>query len=134
MKVEGNQEVENIADKAGIASAVLCTVHCLVVPMLFLIKFTWADELANYRLPYWWELLDYLFLLISFFAVYHSASHTASRPIKMSLWIFWAILAISIIFSKHLHALAYVASAGLVSTHFMNIRRMKRAIRLQRAM
>jgi hypothetical protein len=115
----------SISDKAGIGSALLCTVHCLVIPVFFLIKFTWLQGNPAINLPAWWEKLDYFFLLISFLAVYHSAGHTRVREIKISLWIFWGILAIAIIFEATLHNMAYLASAGLVATHFINIRRMR---------
>ena len=119
-----NNELSAKSDKAGIASAVLCTIHCLVVPVLFLLKMSWTQHTAI-DLPSWWEKIDYLFLLISFFAVYHSASHTKTIEIKYSLWLFWSILVLAIVFQSKLHWLAYIASAGLVITHLINIRRMK---------
>ena len=108
-------------DQAGIYSAVLCTVHCLIIPALFLLKFSWTDKAAAYQLPSWWENIDYLFLALSFFAVYHSASHTKTNGIKLSLWLFWGILTIAILFQVSFHWMAYIASAGLVITHSINI-------------
>ena len=109
------------ADKAGIASALLCTVHCMVIPALFLIKVWWgANNLIN--VPPWWERIDYFFLIISFWAVYHAAAHARAVPIRLSLWLFWGVLAVAIIFEKSLHWLAYIASAGLITTHFINLR------------
>jgi hypothetical protein len=94
-----------------------------VVPVLFLLKDSWSDSHLPAQLPGWWELLDYVFLVVSFLAVYHSAGHTGSRYIKLSLWIFWLFLAASVILGSNMHWLAYIASAGLVATHFLNIRR-----------
>ena len=125
-----NEKVSTASDRAGITSAVLCTIHCLVIPVLFLLKFSFTDS-SPLNLPSWWEQLDYVFLLVSFLAVYHSANHTPTRQIKISLWVFWAILAISIIFQAHLHWMAYIASAGLVITHFINIRNIKKGMRLK---
>ncbi len=119
------EKVSIKSDQAGIASAVLCTVHCLVVPVLFLLRFSVADNTA-FHLPVWWEKLDFVFLAVSFAAVYHSAGHTRTREIKLSLWTFWLVLAIAIIFQAQLHWLAYLASAGLIVTHFLNIRLMRR--------
>ncbi len=118
------QQISTGSDKAGIASAVLCMAHCLVVPVLFLMKF-WVSDTAH-QLPAWWEKLDYLFLVISFAAVYHSAGHTRFKEIKIALWIFWTLLACSIIFSTWLHSVAYLASAGLIAAHYINIRRIRR--------
>jgi hypothetical protein len=119
-------QTSSFSDKAGIGSAVLCTIHCLIVPVFFLIKYSVLSGNSGINLPQWWEKLDYFFLVVSFLAVYHSASHTRSTEIKISLWIFWGILAVAIIFESALHNLAYLASAGLVVTHFINIKRMRK--------
>jgi len=116
----------SISDNTGIASAILCTIHCLIIPALFLAKFWWADSSGATLLPSWWGRLDYVFLVISFWAVYHSATHTAVKTIKVSLWIFWCMLAVAIIYEAQLHWLAYIASAGLVATHIRNIIRIRR--------
>jgi hypothetical protein len=113
------------SDKAGIASAFLCTIHCLIIPVLLLVRAPLAN---NTQLPEWWSRLDYVFLLISFLAVYHSAAHTRRKEIKVALWIFWAILAISIIFEATLHNMAYFASAGLIATHLVNLRQSRKAV------
>jgi len=113
------------ADRAGIASAVLCTIHCLLIPALFLVKVWWGAA-NGLTLPYWWAYLDYLFLIISFMAVRHAAMHTTSPRVKRSLWAFWSILVIAIVFEDMLHWMAYIASAGLITTHIINIRRMKK--------
>jgi len=110
------------SDVLGITSAILCTIHCLLIPALFLLKFWWTDHTA-YTLPTWWESLDYFFLVLSFVAVYHSASHASTRAIKISFWSFWTCLAIAIVFEQVLHWMAYIASAGLIATHFVNIKR-----------
>lgn len=115
------------SDKAGIASAVLCMIHCLAVPVFFLMRYWFADANIIHALPVWWERVDYVFLLISFWAVYHSAGHTRYKEIKMALWTFWSILAIAILFEATLHWMAYIASAGLITTHFVNIKRLRKS-------
>ena len=117
-----NKKYTTKADNTGIASAVLCTIHCLMIPALLLIKYLWAGKTAVPNLPYWWGYLDYLFLVISFTAVYHAAGHTTARWIKVSLWTCWCLLSTGILFEEQLHWLAYLASAGLIATHFFNIR------------
>ena len=108
------------ADKTGIASAILCTVHCLVVPAYFLLQKWWVTANTT-LLPGWWEWLDYAFLLISFSAVYHASTHAGNKLIKISLWISWIVLAIGILVPQ-LHWVTYLASAGLIATHFINLR------------
>jgi hypothetical protein len=112
------------ADKLGIASAVACTIHCLLIPALFVVKYSFTANINTHfaeGLPSWWPALDYLFLVVSFVAVYHAATHAAERGIKRFLWLFWICLAIAIVFEQQLHWLAYIASAGLVTTHVRNI-------------
>jgi hypothetical protein len=115
------------SDTAGIASALLCMIHCLVVPVFFLLKF-WLSENVISQLPPWWEKIDYFFLLISFLAVYHSTSHTRFIEIRIALWIFWITLAIAILFAHSMHWMAYIASAGLIVTHYLNIRSLKKMV------
>lgn len=122
------------ADKLGIASAIICAVHCLVIPAIFLIKYSWADSVTSVHaghevLPYWWHALDYVFLIIGFVAVFHASTHAAGRGIKFALWFFLACLAVAVVFEEQLHWMAYVASAGLVTTHFINIRRHKKKLK-----
>jgi hypothetical protein len=114
------------ADNTGIVSAILCTIHCLIIPVLFLAKFWLTGNRPEHILPPWWHQLDYLFLGISLWAVYHSASHTKAKKIRASLWIFWSMLAIAILFEDTLHRMAYIASAGLIGTHLRNIMTIKK--------
>ena len=119
-----------IADKLGITSAVICAVHCLVIPAIFLLKYSWADGVSatsgavgwGSGLPHWWETLDYLFLVVGLVAVYHAATHTERKGVKASLWFFWLCLVVAVVFESQLHWMAYIASGGLVVTHFVNIR------------
>lgn len=123
------------ADRLGIISAIVCAVHCLVVPTLFLVKYSLTDTVMSHGakmgdgLPHWWESLDYVFLFIGFIAVYHAAAHAAGRWVRVSLWFFWICLGIAVFFESTLHWMAYIASVGLIFTHFFNIRlHQKRAI------
>jgi len=97
--------------------------------MFFMLRFALSERHIIGALPPWWELIDYLFLAVSFYAVFHSSRHNGSMPVKISLWFFWALLAVAVIFGPAVHWMAYVASAGLVTTHFNNIRRIRRAIK-----
>jgi len=120
------------ADKLGIISAVICAVHCLVIPALFLLKYSFADSLTVLHsgeggaLPVWWHVLDYVFLIIGFVAVLHASTHSASAGVRVALWLFWLCLGVAVIFEDSLHWLSYIASAGLIGTHFVNIRQHSR--------
>jgi hypothetical protein len=101
-----------------------------VIPAIFLLKYSWADTTGaavgkagwGSGLPHWWEMLDYIFLIVGFVAVYHAANHSAKKNIKWFLWFFWICLAIAVVFEQKLHWMAYIASAGLIITHFFNIK------------
>jgi hypothetical protein len=119
-----------VADKLGITSAVICAVHCLVIPAIFLLKYSLTDSLAEVGansewgrgLPDWWEKIDYIFLFVGLVAVYHAAAHAVIGWVKGALWLFWICLGIAVVFESQLHWMAYIASAGLIITHFFNIR------------
>lgn len=120
------------ADRLGVISAVICTIHCMVVPALLLSKYAMGSLLFEaghdgvhhaHALPVWWELLDYVFLAVGFFAVYHAAAHAATRRIRLSLWLSWSLLAIGVFFHNSFHWVVYFASASLITTHVFNIRK-----------
>ena len=92
--------------------------------VFFLLKFSVLGDM----LPKWWDKLDYVFLFISLVAVYHAASHAATRNIKLLLWLFWVFFAIAIVFQPVMHWMAYIASAGLIGTHVTNIRKHRMAV------
>ncbi|MEZ4886059.1 MAG: MerC domain-containing protein [Chitinophagales bacterium] len=118
-------KVDSLSDKAdfiGIASAVLCLIHCLVPPILFLF-FGHLIEHAHDHFFRW----DYFFLIISSYAVYHSSHHAANTYIKGVLWVSFAILCIAIVFHQipTMHYIAYLASLGLISGHLINLKMMR---------
>ena len=42
--------------------------------------------------PGWWQALNYVFLLLSFFAVYKTSQNSSNQIVKILLYIFWGIL------------------------------------------
>lgn len=106
----------NKADIIGIFSAVLCLMHCLLTP--FMVLFFHEHQHTH------WLRLDYVFLIVGFFAVYHAVKHGVSTKIKTALWGSLAVLSISIILHEHIHwttYIAYLASFTLIITHLINI-------------
>ena len=112
-------------DSLGAMASSLCLLHCIATPFLFIAQACSAScsEVA----PVWWQWIDYLFLAISFFAVYQSTKTTSKLFMKPALWISWVLLFIVIINEK-IHWLPlpegtiYVAAIILVSLHLYNLK------------
>lgn len=107
----------------GIIASSVCLVHCIATPFLFIAQTCSASccETA----PIWWQWVDYLFLVIAFFAVYHSASTTTNKLISRGLWTSWAILLLVIVNEKfQLIALPeysiYFPALSLIILHIYN--------------
>ena len=77
-------------DKFGIIASILCMIHCIATPFLFLAKSCSASCCESS--PAWWTSIDYLFLLISFFAIYKSSMNTSKTWVKYAMWISWIFL------------------------------------------
>ena len=112
-------------DQIGIIASALCMIHCLATPFLFIAKSCSAT--CCEATPGWWTSLDYLFLLISFFAIHHSSKNTSSSWLKYALWISWSSLLILLINEKlqflsvSVYAI-YVPAIMLVLFHVYNLK------------
>jgi len=109
------------ADYIGIAGSVLCIIHCLITPVLLMTTALFQDE----KLRIGYLSLDYVFIGVNIIAVYFATRHYASPVIKKSLWGFLSLFTVALLLEDVAPAfeyLAYVASAGLVITHLLNIR------------
>lgn len=110
-------------DKVGIVASMLCMVHCLATPFLFLAKsYSISCSVAS---PAWWSSLDIIFLIISFLAVYQSGKNTSKSWIKYALWTAWVLLLI-ILSNEKLHLLhlwehtIHFPAVALIALHFYN--------------
>lgn len=74
----------------GAIASSICLVHCLATPFLFVVQACTASCCES--TPIWWQWIDYLFLFVAFFAVYHSARTTTHKLIGIGLWISWSVL------------------------------------------
>lgn len=119
---------KNIYDYLGIAGSGLCLIHCLAMPTLFFIQNSFAKDLVK-----GWNLenvyLDYLFVLLCFFAVFSVTKYGNSWKITTSFWLFFLLFSISILFEEdfeYLNFLGYGASLGLITIHIININHIKK--------
>jgi hypothetical protein len=109
------------ADYIGITGSVLCVIHCLITPVLLLTTSFLQD--STLRVGY--LSLDYVFIGVNIVAVYFATRHYAPPVIKRSLWGFLILFAVALLLEETapiFEYIAYIASAGLVITHLLNIR------------
>ena len=83
------------ADKIGIMASSLCLIHCLATPFLFIAKACTATCCSD--TPSWWKMIDYLFLVISFGAIYYATKNSSKIWVKVALWSSWIILLFTIL-------------------------------------
>ena len=118
MKTDFNN---NKADYIGIAGSVLCLIHCIATPILLM-----GSALAPHEhLSIGFLSLDYLFIGVNVLAVFFATRHYAQPAIKRALWGFLTLFAAGLLLehtNDFFRYMGYVASAGLVITHLINIR------------
>lgn len=111
------------ADSIGAISSALCLIHCVATPFLFLTQ----SSLINccIETPAWWMFIDYVFLVISFIAVYRSTQTTSKNWIKPALWTSWLFL-FAVIINEKLAMLTiseifiYLPTISLIILHLYN--------------
>ncbi len=74
-------------DKVGIVASLLCMVHCIATPFLFLAKACTTSCCS--ASPNWWASLDFVFLLVSFCAIYQSSKNASKAWLKIAMWASW---------------------------------------------
>jgi len=112
------------SDLFGVFASSLCMVHCLVTPLIFVVQASTTVRCSEIG-PFWWRTLDYLFLVISIAAIYHSAKATSLSWMPKAMYTCWGILAFLIINSglnllPIPHMLVYLPAFSLVFLHLYN--------------
>lgn len=110
-------------DTIGIMASTLCLIHCVATPFIFLAKACSVSCCAN--APVWWKGIDFLFIIISFVAIFYAAKNTSKSWMPMALWSSWLVLLVTI-FCETLGAnflppkFVYIPSIGIVILHLYN--------------
>ena len=106
-------------DNIGATFSTLCVIHCFATPILFVTQ--------SYMLvvPGWGQALNYIFLALSFFAVYKTSQNSSNQIVKILLYIFWGILATLLISEEfelfHLpEFITYSTGLTLAGLHIYN--------------
>lgn len=114
--------LSNRSDSLGVFASGLCLIHCIATPLIFVLQPLAVSEEAA---PLWWKSLDYVFLVISFIAVYWSAKNTSKTWMRSALWISWVALTFAILNEKmelfHLGEISiYIPAVVLIGLHLYN--------------
>ena len=101
------------SDHLGAIASTLCIIHCLISPLLFF------SEL--------WQSFNYLFIIVSFFAVYRSVQNSSNLFIKILLRSFWFILCLLILNEEFeivslSEAFTYTSAFSLGFLHIYNLK------------
>ncbi len=117
-----NISIKN-SDYLGVISSLVCLAHCILTPLLFLSQAT----IVSHEVPMIWQLLNYIFITLSFIAVYFSSKKTTKIFIKMGFWINWSLLFLCIL-NESIEAFSvpelfmYIFAASLCLLHIYSLK------------
>lgn len=125
MSVINLQNLYKKSDQLGALSSIICGIHCMATPFLFVAKS--CSVTCCSQTPIWWQFIDVLFLIVSFIAIYFSAKNSINTKIKIGLWVSWVILALLITndFYNMLylpHWFIYIPAISLIFLHIYNLK------------
>ena len=112
-------------DSIGSIASILCLIHCIATPFIFITQACTMSCCAG--TPTWWQSMDYVFVVISFFAILRSTQTSSNKTIKIALWITWFLFFISIM-NKAIQLLyinqnfTYATGITLALLHLYNLK------------
>lgn len=123
-----SSNINRSSDILGASASTLCLIHCLATPLLFLAQAHGAHDHHDHgaeSVPMIWEMLDYVFLVISALAISYSTRKTSHKWMPFLLWGSWAVLTAMILNEKlHLfhidHIYVFLPAMALVGLHLYN--------------
>ena len=110
-------------DTLGIVASTLCLIHCIATPFLFLAKACSTTCCAD--APIWWQVVDYMFIVVSFAAIYFATKNSSKKWVKVALWSTWVVLLFTIV-SETIGAsllptqFVYIPALSIVILHLYN--------------
>lgn len=110
-------------DIIGATVSGLCALHCIAAPFIFLAKA--GSAVSHVESPGWYQLIDYLFIVISFGAIYFATKNSSKNWIRIALWSVWIILLFAILNETFEtiplpEASVYVPALGIAVLHLYN--------------
>ncbi|WP_299106773.1 MerC domain-containing protein [uncultured Tenacibaculum sp.] len=111
-------------DVFGAFASTLCLLHCIATPLLFIAQSCSIGGCKS--TPGWWQSIDYLFIGVSFFAIYRTTQTTTSVFIKPLLWGNWIALCLIVINEKFNQVslpeyAIYIPALALIILHIYNL-------------
>jgi len=113
------------SDHVGITTGILCAIHCMFSPFFYVYQASISSN--NFEASFLWNSMNYIFIIISFIAVYKSVLNSSNSIIKSILFISWFALTILILNEQfeilHLQEVyTYLSASILCVTHFYNLK------------
>jgi hypothetical protein len=112
------------SDIIGASASALCAVHCIATPFLFVAQSCHADACCEVS-PGWWNAIDYIFVGVTFAAVFFSARNSARTWMKYAMYGSWVVLT-AFIFNEKFSFIPiaeewkYGSAFVLISLHLYN--------------
>ncbi|MBJ05352.1 MAG: hypothetical protein CMP65_05590 [Flavobacteriales bacterium] len=112
-------------DTIGSLASTLCLLHCIATPFIFITQACTMSCCAG--TPVWWQSIDYVFIIISFFAIYKATKTSTNKNIKILLWFAWGVF-FTLILNKTLmlfyinQNFSYATGIILAILHLYNLR------------
>ena len=111
-------------DFIGAGASVLCMIHCLLTPFLFAAQATVSSSCSEIS-PMWWKMVDYVFLIFTFFAIHYTSKASLLKWIPNVLYALWTILALLLVNKFYNlisipHAIIYIPAISLTVLHLYN--------------
>ena len=119
------QLTKNISDKIGVLASITCMVHCAITPLIFIAQI--CSQSCCSQAPLWWRSLDYVFLVVTFFAILQTNKKINSINLQYLFWFCWVLLTLSILNESLIlvnitHHVKYIPALAIVCLHIYNIR------------
>jgi hypothetical protein len=113
------------SDHIGVFTTVTCMLHCLATPLLFITQ-AQASTISQ-EVPFFWQSLNYLFIIISLAAITRSIQNSTNLYVKIFLISAWSILSFFIINESfeiyHIpEFFTYIAAITLSALHIYNLK------------
>ena len=111
------------SDLIGASVSALCLVHCVATPLLFVAQTGLMGHGETH--PEWWGILDYVFLFISFLAIWWTSKTTTKSWMRIALWTSWSALLFFVLneglsFMPLPEEVIYLPALALIFFHLYN--------------